>query len=134
MINSFEGVKDVIRFMSFEELEIVGFENKMINLKVNSNQQNETIGVSNLDEQQSVDKSEDEEDDDKTLEKESFNSDIEPEEIHKIYNKTRKIREKINKENKTYDKLETTSIIEGIKKNEAFKTRGSNMDREAGVQ
>ena len=54
MINSFEGVKDVIRFMSFEELEIVGFENKMINLKVNSNQLNDIIGVSSLDEQQSI--------------------------------------------------------------------------------
>lgn len=28
MINSFEGVKDVVRFMSFEELDIVGFQTR----------------------------------------------------------------------------------------------------------
>lgn len=31
MINSFEGVKDVIKFMSFEELEIVGFQTQTQN-------------------------------------------------------------------------------------------------------
>ena len=49
----------------------------------------------------------------------------------KYTTKLKKTREKINKENKIYDKLETTSIIEGIKKNEALRMRESNMDEES---
>lgn len=82
MINSFEGVKDVIKFMSFEELEIVGFQTQTaLENKGDQMQVNETIGIGDLDDTNTEDKI----DDSKTLDKDSINSDDDPKQFHEKY-------------------------------------------------
>ena len=120
MINSFEGVKDVIKFMSFEELEIVGFQTQTaLENKGDQIQVNETIGIGDLDDPNTEDKL----DDSKTLDKESMNSDDDPMQFHEKYKKQ---REEL-RNNKNNDKLELSAIIKTIKnKHEEIKHLSNN--------
>lgn len=112
MINSFKGVKDVVKFMSFEELEIVGFQTQtQLENKGNVTPSGDTIGIGDLDEYES-EKSGIEESD----QNESVSSDINPNKFHKWYEDTNRKREKMKKEEGDKDKLELSAMIENVKK------------------
>ena len=114
MINSFEGVKDVVKFMSFEELEIVGFQTKT-NLEYKSikNQIEGSIDIGELEEGDSLPKIESQ--DGETISRDSVDSDPDPEAYQQMYNGTKKKREELGKQVKDPDRLELSAIVEKIK-------------------
>ena len=121
MINSFEGVKDVIKFMSFEELEIVGFQTQTVLENKADKTNNDTIGIGDLDEHVSDQTSEQS----KTIEdKESINSEVKPEQFHEWYDDTSKQREKLRNVDKNNDKSEISAMVNNIKaRNEERKSQ-----------
>jgi hypothetical protein len=82
MINSFEGVKDVIKFMSFEELEIVGFQTKT---KIENENQDKSIEgvVSEKNEEKPIELL------DETPQKEETKQPTDVNEFSKMYNETK---------------------------------------------
>jgi hypothetical protein len=102
MINSFEGVKDVIKFMSFEELSIVGFQTKT---GIEAKEKLEgSIGVGELGEGSLEMRSE-----------ESIGTEVEKEQYQRMYSGTKKKREELNKLNFQGDKRELEAIVEKVK-------------------
>jgi hypothetical protein len=141
MINSFEGVKDVIKFMSFEELDIVGFQTKTeLEHKAQKSKMIGGIGIGELGDEHSVDEVESEIT--KSLENESVNSELELEAYHKMYEATKRKREVLNKGNMNRDKLELSALVEEVKTKNNFikppepklhKQAKSSMNREPEV-
>lgn len=140
MINSFEGVKDVIKFMSFEELDIVGFQTSTnlehkINQKLKSN-----IEVSKLVDEDSVDQSETIKS--KSDDNLSVSSEIEPATFRKMYEGTKEKRLKVMKEGNSKDKNELSAMVDKVKNkfdtskvnNELFEEKGVDLQSDNNSQ
>jgi hypothetical protein len=128
MINSFEGVKDVIKFMSFEELEIVGFQTTT-NLERKINKSN--IGISELDDDESVGHTETIKS--KSDENVSVSSEMEPATFLKMYDGVKEKRLKVQKESKSNNKLELSAMVDKVK-NKFEVPKGNNESFDKGSE
>jgi len=134
MITSFEGIKDVIKFMSFEELIIVGFQTTTkIEARADKSHLETSIGVGELGDDKSL-----EANDSITSEsepQESIQSELDSQNYKKIYERDRKKRLKIQNEKKIKNKEDLSAIVDRVRgRIEIIKATPEYTDKISGIE